>query len=165
MPPKHRAERGKVPRETPPAPPTEATVSGAKRTPRWRRRLAWFAAAAVLIAIVLSGMVYAGCRSGANSCPGKKVYAGATGVEIYQINCASCHGQVGQGGKGPAFTTRGSLSGLSFDQRVEKVGRGRPLNAMPRWRGKLTSEQIRMVAAYTQILSGQQPEPSVAGVR
>jgi mono/diheme cytochrome c family protein len=165
MPPKHRAERGKVPRETSQAAPTVATVAGVQRAPQWRRRLGWFTAAVVVIGVVLGGMVYAGCRSGANACPGKKVYAGATGVEIFQRNCASCHGLAGEGGKGPALAAGGPLSGLTFDQRVEKIGRGKPLNAMPRWRGKLTSEQIRMVAAYTQILSGQQPEPSVAGVR
>ncbi|MDQ1710148.1 MAG: Cytochrome oxidase, cbb3-type, subunit [Frankiaceae bacterium] len=160
MPPKHRAERG-TSRETS---DLRADTTAARPRP-WRRRFGWVAAAVIASAVVLGGVVVAGCRSGANACLGKKYEAGATGAEIFARNCASCHGLQGQGGRGPAFVAGGPLGGLTFGQRVEKIGRGKPLNAMPRWRGKLSAEQIRMVAAYTQILSGQQPEPSVAGVR
>ena len=106
-----------------------------------------------------------GCPEAAHLRAAGGTSSGLGGSEIFQRNCASCHGAAGQGGKGPSFVAGGPLSGLTFDQRVEKIGRGKPLNAMPRWRGKLTTEQIRMVAAYTQLLSAQQPEPSVAGVR
>lgn len=160
MPPKHRAERG-----TPRAQPVPSDLPAPPRPRRWRRRLGWIAAAVISSAVVLGAVVWVGCESGANACPGKTFEAGATGTEIFARNCASCHGLQGQGGRGPAFAPGGPLSGLTFDQRVEKTGRGKPLNAMPRWRGKLTTEEIRMVAAYTQVLSGQQPEPSVAGVR
>ena len=159
MPPKHRAERG-TPRGQPVPEP-----AAAPRPRRWRRRLAWFGAAIVTSAIVLGGVVLAGCNSGANACFGKDIEAGSTGVEIFQRNCANCHGVQGEGGRGPAFGAGGPLSALTFDERVEKTGRGKPLNAMPRWRGKLTPEQIRQVAAYTQVLSGVAPDPSVAGVR
>ncbi|MEO6712843.1 MAG: c-type cytochrome [Mycobacteriales bacterium] len=159
MPPKHRAERGS-PRDQP------ATTAGeAVRPRRWRRRLAWLAAALISSAVVLGAVVWVGCESGANACPGKKFEAGATGAEIFARNCASCHGLQGQGDRGPAFAAGGPLSALSFDERVEKTGRGKPLNAMPRWRGKLTPDEIRMVAAYTQVLSGLPPEPSVGGVQ
>jgi cytochrome c oxidase cbb3-type subunit 3 len=116
-------------------------------------------------AVVLGGVVFVGCRTGANACLGSKPEAGRTGAEIFQRNCATCHGLQGEGDEGPAFAPGGPLSALTFAERVEKTGRGKPLNAMPRWRGKLTPEQIRMVAAYTQTLSGQQPEPGVAGVQ
>ena len=155
--PTHRAARGR----TAPVP----AGADAKSSRRWPRRLAWVAAAVLTSAAVLGGVVYAGCRSGANACVGEKMQAGTTGAEVFARNCASCHGPQGAGGTGPAFTAGGALSGLTFGQRVEKIGRGKPLNAMPRWRGKLSADQIRMVAAYTQILSGQPPEPTVAGVR
>jgi cytochrome c oxidase cbb3-type subunit 3 len=115
--------------------------------------------------VVLGGVVLLGCRLGANACIGERVDAGVTGAEIFQRNCAKCHGPAGEGGTGPAFTGGGTLAGLTFAERVEKTGRGKPLNAMPRWRGKLTPEEIRKVAAYTQTLSGQQPEPGVEAVR
>lgn len=135
------------------------------RRRRWRRRLGWVLAWVVTSAVVLGGVVLVGCRTGANACPGEQLTAGSTGAEIFARNCATCHGPAGQGGRGPAFTPGGPLSQLSFAERVEMTGRGKPLNAMPRWRGKLTPEEIRQVAAYTQLLSGQPPEPGVEGVR
>jgi mono/diheme cytochrome c family protein len=157
---RHRSTREGAPAGAPAGAETHAP-----RTRRWRKRLAWVAAALLSSAVVLGGVVLLGCRTGANACPGSKTEPGRTGAEIFQRNCASCHGPQGQGDEGPAFGAGGPLSGLSFAQRVEKTGRGKPLNAMPRWRGKLSAEQIRQVAAYTQLLSGQPPEPGVAGVR
>lgn len=162
MPPKHRAERGK-PTPSPADDSVEQVLASPRR--RWRRRLAWVGAALIASAVVLGGVLVVGCRTGANQCSGEKFDAGSTGAEIFARNCANCHGLKGEGGRGPGFTAGGALSGLTFDQRVEKIGRGKPLNAMPRWRGKLTPEQIRMVAAYTQVLSGLPPEPSVGAVQ
>ncbi len=156
---RHRSTRDGTPADTSPA------DTAVPKPRRWLRRLAWIAAAIVSSAVVLGGVVVLGCRAGANTCPGAKTEAGSTGAEIFQRNCASCHGPQGQGDEGPAFVAGGPLSGLTFEQRVEKTGRGKPLNAMPRWRGKLTPEQIRQVAAYTQLLSGQLPQPDVAGVQ
>lgn len=164
MPPRHRAERGKTPRD-PPAALVVSPVPGAQRSRRWRRRLGWFAAAAVTSAVALVALVVVGSRYNANLRFGEKREFGSTGTMIYERNCASCHGLQGQGRTGPAFAAGGPLSGLTFQQRVEKTGTGKPLNSMPRWRGKMSPEQIRMVAAYTQLLSGHEPEPSVAGVR
>jgi mono/diheme cytochrome c family protein len=88
-----------------------------------------------------------------------------TGRESYLNNCAACHGEQGQGGrldiKGPAFTPGGALSALSFDERVAKIARGRPLRGMPAWKFRISDEEIARVAAYTQILSGSEPDPSV----
>lgn len=134
------------------------------------KRAAKVAAAAVAgVAVVLGATILIGSRFGANTIPGQKAATGRTGAEIYGNTCALCHGRNGEGGsgkiKGPAFTPGGPLAGLTFDERVEKTGRGKPLRGMPRWKEGLTEEQLRMVAAYTQILSGQQPDPSVEDVR
>ena len=132
---------------------------------RGRRALVWVAAWLVVSAAVLGGLVYFGNKLGANPLPGEEVAAGGTGVEIYNKNCAGCHGYRGEGGqfdiKGPAFTPGGELHGLTFEERVAKIGRGKPLNGMPRWSRKLSAADIRKVAAYTQTLSGQTPDPSV----
>jgi cytochrome c553 len=157
---RHRSTRNGTPAEV-----TRTAEAEARKPRRWRRRLAWVAAAIFSSAVVLGGVVFVGCRVGANACLGSKPEAGSTGAEIFQRNCASCHGPQGQGDEGPAFAPGGALSTLTFEQRVEKTGRGKPLNAMPRWRGKLTPEQIRQVAAYTQILSGLQPQSDVSGVQ
>lgn len=128
------------------------------------------ALAAVLgVAVVLGLTVWIGSRYGANPIPGQQTSRGRTGAEIYGNSCIACHGRNGEGGngdiKGPAFTPGGPLAGLTFEERVEKTGRGRPLRGMPRWKQELTDEELRMVAAYTQILSGQEPDPSVEDVR
>lgn len=134
------------------------------------RNAAKVALAAVLgVAVVLGLTIWVGSMYGANSLPGQGKVTGRTGAELYGGSCAYCHGFNGEGGKGkdagPAFTQGGPLAGLTFDQRVERIGDGRPFRGMPKWKLHMTDEQLRMVAAYTQILSGQEPDPSVEDVR
>jgi mono/diheme cytochrome c family protein len=121
------------------------------------------------VVVVLGVTIGVGYLLGANALPGQKVTTGRTGAEIYGRNCAGCHGRNGEGGslqiKGPAFAAGGPLSGLTFDQRVEKIGRGRPLAGMPAWKFRISADDIKKVAAYTQLLSGQEPDPSVEDVR
>ena len=142
---------------------------GAPRTRRrGRRALAWVGAWVLGSALVLAGLVYVGNRLGANPLPGQTVVTGRTGSEIYNKNCAACHGLHGEGGsldiKGPAFTPGGELADLTFEERVAKTGRGKPLNGMPRWSTRISEADIRKVAAYTQTLSGRSPDPSVEDV-
>ena len=138
------------------------------RRRRGRRVALWVGAWLLGSALVLGGLVWVGNLLGANQLPGERIETGATGREIYNRNCAACHGLNGEGGsleiKGPAFTPGGPLAGLTFEERVAKTGRGRPLNGMPRWSTRITAEDIRKVAAYTQILSGHSPDPSVEDV-
>jgi mono/diheme cytochrome c family protein len=121
------------------------------------------------VVVVLALTIGVGYLMGANNLPGQQVATGRTGAEIYAKNCAGCHGRNGEGGslsiKGPAFAEGGPLAGLTFDQRVEKVSRGRPLAGMPAWKFRISADDIRKVAAFTQTLSGQQPDPSVEDVR
>jgi mono/diheme cytochrome c family protein len=131
----------------------------------------WRVALAALlgVAAVLAVTIGVGYLLGANALPGQKVATGRTGNEIYAKNCAGCHGRNGEGGslkiKGPAFAPGGPLSGLTFDQRVAKISRGRPLAGMPAWKFQISAADIRKVAAYTQVLSGQEPDPSVEDAR
>jgi len=153
------------------------------RRPRRRFRRTRIALAALLgVVVVLGGVSYAGYRTGANANPADIVagWFGAerdgtaalreqfSGRQLYETNCALCHGPAGEGGqlsvKGPAFAAGGPLAGFTFDERVAKILRGRPLRGMPRWKGKLTEAEIRRIAAYTQVLSGLDPDPSVKGV-
>jgi mono/diheme cytochrome c family protein len=96
----------------------------------------------------------------------RKPAAGTTGAAIWAKSCAGCHGPAGQGGTldihGPAFAPGGPLAGLTFAQRVDRISHGRPLAGMPAWKFQLSAAEIRKVAAYTQLLSGQPPDPSVA---
>lgn len=165
---RHRADRGSNPRDersTPAASPAIAVPLAVPKR-RWRRRLAWTGAALATSAVALVGLVIVGNRMGANLRFGEKRDFGATGKIIYERNCAICHGPNGQGGSGPAFTPGGRLHTLDFDERVAMIGDPDGLNTMPNWeRRGMSKDELRMVAAYTQLLSGQQPEPSVTGVR
>ena len=147
---------------------TEPTLDPPPRRRRGRRALAWVGGWVLGSALVLGGLVYVGNRLNANPLPGQQVTTGRTGAEIYGRNCASCHGVNGEGGslniKGPAFTPGSPSSGLTFEERVAKIGRGKPLNGMPRWSTRISEEDIRKVAAYTQTLSGQSPDPNVEDV-
>jgi mono/diheme cytochrome c family protein len=142
-------------------------MSADPRPHRWRRRFAWVGAAIATSAVALVGLLLVGERLGANPGIGERPAFGATGEEIYRRNCAVCHGPAGQGGTGPAFTPGGPLATLTFDERVEFIGDPRSgLNIMPAWeRRGMSKSQLRQVAAYTQLLSGAQPEPGVEGVR
>lgn len=134
------------------------------------KRAAKVAVAAVAgVGVVLGLTVWVGSLYGANTLPGQATSRGRTGAEIWTNSCILCHGRNGEGGsgevKGPAFTPGGALASLTFEERVEKTGRGKPLRGMPRWKQELSDEELRKVAAYTQILSGQEPDPSVEDVR
>lgn len=118
------------------------------------------------IVVVLAGLIWIGHHYRANPLPGQTVFNGRTGEHIYSLNCAACHGRNGEGGEGPAFTPGGPLSGLTFDQRVTRIADGKPLRGMPPWKLRgMSDDEIRMVAAYTQLLSGQEPQPGVEDVR
>ena len=138
--------------------------------PRWRRRLLIVSSALAGVLVVLVAAVLVGAKLGANEVklPGQARAVGGTGEVLYLNNCARCHGPAGQGGRqvrGPAFTVGGALHDLTFDERVAKISRGKPLRGMPGWKYQISAEDIRRIAAYTQILSGMTPDPSVEGVR
>ncbi|HVF18706.1 MAG TPA: cytochrome c [Mycobacteriales bacterium] len=140
------------------------------RPRRWRRRVAVAGAALGSVAVVLVATVLVGAKLGANEVklPGQKTAVGGTGEVLYLNNCARCHGPAGQGGQqveGPAFIEGGVLHDLTFEERVAKISRGKPLRGMPAWKFQISADDIRRIAAYTQLLSGQSPDPSVEGVR
>lgn len=122
------------------------------RRRRWRVVVAALAGVVVVLALTVAlGNVF-----GANSLPGQQAASGGTGEEIFRNNCMQCHGPAGQGDArvgAPAFTPGGALHGLTLEERVEKIRRGRPLRGMPRFGGKLSPEDIRKVAEYTLTLS------------
>ena len=141
-----------------------------RRRPRWQRRILVALAALGSVGVVLVATVLVGARFGANEVklPGSRTAVGGTGEVLYLNNCARCHGPRGEGGqqvKGPAFIAGGVLHGLTFEQRVAKISRGKPLRGMPAWKFQISDEDIRRIAAYTQLLSGQSPDPNVEGVR
>jgi len=73
----------------------------------------------------------------------------AEGQEIYNRNCASCHGTAGQGGGiGPrlAGQVTESFPDIADQEQLIADGKGN----MPGWEDRLTPEQIEAVTRYTR---------------
>jgi mono/diheme cytochrome c family protein len=116
---------------------------------------AWILAFIVMAGLGIGGLIGVGCLVGANTCPGnsRPKQTSTDGKTLYLANCAACHGIDGRGTRGPSLIS-GSLGTLSEDELVKKVGKGKPLAGMPRFRKDLTQEQIRAVAGYVVSLRG-----------
>jgi mono/diheme cytochrome c family protein len=77
------------------------------------------------------------------------VAADADGATIYAANCATCHGDQGQGGYGPKLG--GGAVKANYPDNADQIAviaDGR--NLMPSWSSKLTADQIEAVALYTR---------------
>lgn len=88
---------------------------------------------------------------------GKNVYAGKAGGAL----CFTCHGPAGKGipGLGPDLTDGSWLhgdGGFEFLQQIVKTGVAKPKQSMtimpPMGGGKLSTEQLRSIAAYLKTL-------------
>jgi cytochrome c oxidase cbb3-type subunit 3 len=82
------------------------------------------------------------------------------GKRLYESACASCHGQNGIGGEGPALNNRVLLANATDTYFVETISRGRQgttmegfLNPSPA-RPTLSSEEIQEVIAYIRTWQG-----------
>lgn len=81
----------------------------------------------------------------------------ATGQDLFVKNCASCHGNLGEGGVGPNLTDQYWLHGSDITDVVKSVGYGYPTKGMIAWRGMLKPEQILLVASHVVTLRGTNP--------
>lgn len=72
-----------------------------------------------------------------------------SGEAIYNTHCAICHGKDGRKGLAGAKMIPESL--LDIDERVALITSGK--GSMMPYRGILTSEEIKKVAAYTLTLN------------
>ncbi|MGP9790612.1 cytochrome-c oxidase, cbb3-type subunit III [Roseinatronobacter sp. NSM] len=82
----------------------------------------------------------------------------SAGAELFEINCASCHGDGGEGDYflgAPALNNQVWLYGGSFDAIRETVYYSR-FGVMPGFENRLREAEIRAVAAYVHQLGGGQ---------
>lgn len=82
------------------------------------------------------------------------------GAEIWKANCATCHGQNGEGGAGPNMTDEYWLYGGDVKDIFKTVKFGSPNNpAMVAWEGTLKPQQMQQVASFIlKKLQGTNPE-------
>lgn len=75
-----------------------------------------------------------------------------SGAELFQNNCARCHGADGTGGKGPDLTSekRQAKWKESDEKLVKKITKGGLF--MPKFGKKLKPEEIKAIADYVRTL-------------
>ena len=86
----------------------------------------------------------------------------ATARNLFQVNCAPCHGSDGGGAKGfPSLADKQWQWGGDPDTIVQTIMAGR-VAAMPPWGQVLGAQGVDEVVAYVQQLSGQQADATLA---
>lgn len=79
----------------------------------------------------------------------------ATGGQLFVgYNCIDCHGADGSGAMGPSFQDGRWHFGGSPGEVFESIYQGRP-DGMPAWGGRISNDQIWMLAAYVRSLSSK----------
>jgi cytochrome c oxidase cbb3-type subunit 3 len=79
------------------------------------------------------------------------------GMKIYKANCASCHGEKGEGGIGPNLTDNYWLHGGKITEIFKTIKKGVPSKGMISWEKKLNPLQIQNTASYIMTLQGTNP--------
>ena len=79
------------------------------------------------------------------------------GKDIYTKNCATCHGQGGEGGVGPNITDDYWIHGAGMNNLVAIVKNGVPAKGMISWRSILNDNQIIQVSSYMMSLYNTNP--------
>jgi mono/diheme cytochrome c family protein len=69
------------------------------------------------------------------------------GKELYESNCAPCHGADGTGGLGKDLHTNTFIQSKSDDELIKFMLTGRPGTAMDGFEGILTPEELVNVVA------------------
>jgi putative heme-binding domain-containing protein len=82
----------------------------------------------------------------------------AAGQQIFDAQCAWCHGNGGDGGTGPDLHGR-LRHATTYDSIVEIITSGIPGTDMPSFRSPLTERSIRLTATYVQSLSRASARP------
>jgi cytochrome c oxidase cbb3-type subunit 3 len=82
--------------------------------------------------------------------------ADTPGAEIYAENCASCHGEAGEGGReygAPRLANQIWLYGGEKEDVVSQITRPRH-GVMPAWADRLDDTTIKMLTVYVHALGG-----------
>jgi cytochrome c oxidase cbb3-type subunit 3 len=86
----------------------------------------------------------------------------ATARNLFQVNCAMCHGSDGGGARGfPNLADKAWQWGGDPDTVVQTITAGR-MAAMPAWGPVLGAQGVDQAVAYVEQLSGQPHDTSLA---
>ena len=90
--------------------------------------------------------------------PGASAVPETEAAALYRNHCASCHGDQGQGGRGPGFQTGRFRHGDSDEQLMQSIRRGIPGTIMPMF--YYDERQLRMMVAHIRDFSIRRSEPA-----
>ena len=79
-------------------------------------------------------------------------------AQLYRNHCAHCHGDRGQGGRGPDFQSGRFRHGGSDEQLMQSIKSGIPGTVMPMF--YYDERQLRLMAAYVKGFSVRRREPA-----
>jgi cytochrome c oxidase cbb3-type subunit 3 len=91
----------------------------------------------------------------------------AAGKARYEAMCVTCHGVDGRGNRAlgaPDLTDRIWLYGGDFDRVAGSIREGRT-GVMPAWGQRLSTDELRLVAAWVLAQGGEKGENSVLALR
>jgi ubiquinol-cytochrome c reductase cytochrome c subunit len=136
-------------------------------TARRRHPLAGYAV--VLSALLVAGLTYSlvtGSGASAASSPGLARQSQiAYGRQLFLTQCASCHGEFGQGVAGVAPSLVGvGAAAVDFQVSTGRMPAKEPVAEIPRKTVTLTPRQIRDLAVYVASLGGGPAIPTSAQV-
>lgn len=81
----------------------------------------------------------------------------SAGKDIFDKNCAACHGFGGEGLVGPNFTDDYWIHGGSIKNMYKIIAEGVPAKGMISWKSQLSPNQIQEVSSYIRTLYGTNP--------
>jgi len=81
----------------------------------------------------------------------------ANGAAIFKGNCATCHGQLGEGGAGPNLTDEYWIHGGGIKEVFSTVKYGVPAKGMIAWESQFSPKQMQEVSSYILTLVGTNP--------
>jgi cytochrome c oxidase cbb3-type subunit III len=113
---------------------------------------------ALLVLLVLSPVGSAMAQTPAGNVAGTDERTGIrTGLALYRLGCANCHGLDGRGAQAPDLVAT-IAAGVSDQQLVQTIRNGRPGTQMPASRAG--EEDIRKIVAYLRSLEPSSPAPA-----
>lgn len=75
------------------------------------------------------------------------LHAAPDGAELYNRNCAACHGNSGHGGVGVPLALKGFLTSVSDDYLFKTIRHGRPGRVMPAFK-TLSDSQVKAIVGH-----------------
>jgi len=83
------------------------------------------------------------------------------GRQLFDTNCASCHGKGATGGSGPTLNAKEFFKATSDEQMADLISVGVPGSNMPAWSidhgGVLTEQQVSELTTYLRSLEPNAP--------